>query len=340
MPAANKRKNFFKERKKYSPVSLQNGTMSGLTPWTFILAAYNSALASLPPHTEPKAQQDMKASSLLRPLPSMCVSLLVCTWLSWFPGIHRSFQKLYSHIGLSQSLLSQASWSITCPRCCSRPLRPVPVPLNAFSKSHLESHDSPGDALSEEIGSLSTCPWERHHPDSWTPTATLLENKFYIASSGTSNQHLTFGHHSYGHFKMPQHSHHKAAVSLFKLSPCFQFLTRFPSSSKADSDSFCQFISCTGRGTQPWISLFYIFGSPAPFEHSVFGENSCMESKDPQGGGQGLVSPGSFQPVVHLDPTKIGPVSQKYIKKNKHMKEQRVLLSLRIMCSALALHDL
>ena len=178
MPAANKRKNFFKERKKYSPVSLQNGTMSGLIPWTFILAAYNSALASLPPRTEPKGQLDMKASSLLRPLPSMCVSLLVCTWLSWFPGIHRSFQKLYSHIGLSQSLLSQASWSITCPRCCSRPLRPVPVPLNAFSKSHLESHDSPGDALSEEIGSLSTCSWERHHPDSWIPTATLLENKF------------------------------------------------------------------------------------------------------------------------------------------------------------------
>lgn len=48
-----------------------------------------------------------------------------------------------------------------------------------------------------------------------------------------------------GQYKMPQWSSHSVAASFtIVFSDSYTFLTRFQSSAKVDSDSFCQVISC------------------------------------------------------------------------------------------------
>jgi len=95
-----------------------------------------------------------------------------------------------------------------------------------------------------------------------------------------------------------------------------------------------------GGGQSPGFFYSTIFGCPALFEHSVLGENPYTVSlKIPKVEARDSISPVSLQPVVHLEPSKIGPATQN-TSKSKCIKEHRVLLSLRIICSALAQHDL
>ena len=76
------------------------------------------------------------------------------------------------------------------------------------------------------------------------------------------------------------------------------------------------------------------------FLSTLFGENPYTVSlKILRVEVRDLFSPVSLHSVVHLDPIEIGPVTQN-ASKNKCIKEHRVLLSLKIICSAQAQHDL
>lgn len=130
----------------------------------------NSALASVPTCRAWRPAKDESLES--SPTFSEYVSH---SWLSWFPGTHGSFEKLYSHTYLfSKVFFPRLLGLLLIPSVVSRLtlLRPVAVPINTFSKSHLEGYLSPGNALNEEIGSLSTCPWGEP-PDSLTSTTVL-----------------------------------------------------------------------------------------------------------------------------------------------------------------------
>lgn len=177
----------------------------------------------------------------------------------------------------------------------------------------------------------------REAPDRRTPTVTFLESKFYIASSSTSNQHETCGCPPSWHLK--RHgtlSPESCSFSLHQVFPVLSFSLDSRVLQKLILTDLASSLVVLGEGQSPRFFYSTIFGCPALFAHSVFGGNPYAVSlKIPKVEASAV----SLQPVVHLDPRKTGPATQN-TSKNKCIKEHGVLLSLRIICSALAQHDL
>ena len=133
-----------KEKLKNSP-SVCRLALCWSPPLTLIQAFYNSALV-LTSCLYGARRPQMWKPSLLRP------------FLSMYPGLGHvhdflnslvyaeAFKSSHSHIYLfSQPLSSLASWSFYC---LSQLLQPVRAPLNVFSRSHLGTCPSSGNAQS------------------------------------------------------------------------------------------------------------------------------------------------------------------------------------------------
>lgn len=171
MSGANKRNKelFLKEKRKIFPWSLRIGSVSGHCPNT--QAVDDSAWASLLTCRAWKAARD--ESLVFSNLFWVCVSLMA--WRGFLDSL--AYMEALKSKSRPRHLsfpifLSQASWSITCPSVpCPTWLRPVAVPINACSKSHLESY------LALEISWMNSKPFHlslREPPDRLASTTTVL----------------------------------------------------------------------------------------------------------------------------------------------------------------------
>lgn len=165
----------------------------------------------------------------------------------------------------------------------------------------------------------------REPPGRLTPPPQLFKNSF---PSGTRNQHEKSGSHPHGYgvwgmvggqSEMPLHP--LTIKKQFLSSPGFPFAVvsfwlDFRVLQKLTLTVFTSSLVVLGKEWSPGLPYSTDFGCPAPFEHSfyVWGNSYIVSLNIPKMEAQDLFSLSPLQPVVHLHPSKIGPVSQKYIK--------------------------
>ena len=108
------------------------------------------------------------------------------SWLSWFPGIRGSFEKLYSHTNLFPKLFfPRLLGLLLVPSVVSRPtlLRPKPP------RKPPRPWECP-----EWTGSRSNRPWGSH-PRGWHPQPQFFGNEFPTAPRAPATSTGSRGHH-------------------------------------------------------------------------------------------------------------------------------------------------